>query len=229
VQKDAKRTRVVLPIPSVVTRWDSSSREVSSLNRIMGDFNSALNILMDDSDNHLLSEADVERSDFVFTQQDRLILRQFECGSEPCLKLSKFFQLNASTVHETLFVVRARVAQMCEKSFVMFADISHTPLPDLTKRTKSVFVVSADDNTPRPEGREEQEMEECIETYRRLFSEDMEKRCGLVDQQGDPVYELPATISMAALLNPLYGGMLYIVLLPFSLLIELTQFANPFF
>ena len=108
----------------------------------MGDLSNALNLLMDDADKDYLKEDDTDRTDYTFTAQDKGILRQFECGSEPCLKLSKFFQLNASTVHETLFVVLARVAQMRETSFVMFGDISHSQLPDLTKRTKSVFVVS---------------------------------------------------------------------------------------
>jgi hypothetical protein len=52
VQKSAQRSQIVMPIPSVVTRWDSSNMEVASLNRIMGDYNAALNLLID-RDDHL--------------------------------------------------------------------------------------------------------------------------------------------------------------------------------
>jgi hypothetical protein len=138
VQKAQQRTVVVLPIPSCMTRWDSSNYEVASVNRIMGDFNNALNLLIDGDDRRTLTneeDAESDRTDYTFTAQDKIILRQFECGSQPCLLLSKFFQLNEPTVHETLFVTVARVAQMRETSFPMFGDISHTELPDLRKRS----------------------------------------------------------------------------------------------
>jgi hypothetical protein len=227
VQKAAKRNAVVLPIPSVVTRWDSANREVASLNRIMGDFNNALNLLIDDADKDSLVDQDgdeVDREVYTFTALDKSILRQFECGSQPCLQLSKFFQLNASTFHETLFVLVARLSQMRETSFQMFGDISHSTLPDLSKRTKTVFVVSANDMGMGPEGRDEQPMEDCIETYRQLYSNNMMKRCGLVDDNDNPVFDLPITIAIGCLLNPLYGGKLHCV----SLLYFIFQNTNPF-
>jgi hypothetical protein len=207
--KAQKRTQVVLPVPSVVTRWDSSNLEVASLNRIMGDFNNALNLLIDGHDKKDLTnkEGDVaDKSDYTFTGQEKTILRQFECGSQPCLMLSKFFQLNDATIHETLFVTVARVAQMRETSFTMFGDISHTDLPDLRKRSKTVVVVSSSHTAPNPSGREEQPMEECIELFRELYGDDMMKRCGITNDNGNPVPKLPVMIGMACLLNPIYGG-----------------------
>jgi hypothetical protein len=210
VQKAAKRKAVVLPVPSVVTRWDSSNLEVASLNRIMGDFNAALNLLIDDYDSHLLLHPDgveVDQGLFTFTAKDKSILRQFECGSQPCLLLSKFYQLNEPTCHETLFVTVARLAQMRETSFTMFGDISHTELPDLMQRTKTVLVVSS--NHPEAStdnGRDEQFMEDCIELFRSLYWADMNKRCGLLDEYADPVEKLPVIMGMACILNPLYGG-----------------------
>jgi hypothetical protein len=70
VQKTANCSSIVMPVPSVVTRWDSSSMEVTSLNRIMGDFNKGLNILLDTTDSKLLEERDgviCPCSDFAFT------------------------------------------------------------------------------------------------------------------------------------------------------------------
>ena len=97
VQKARKRLKDVLPVPSVLTQWDSSNAEVSSLNRIMWDFNTALGLLLNDFDKGLLVSLDddeeepVDRSDFCFTAEDKSILCQFECGSKSCLKLSKFY------------------------------------------------------------------------------------------------------------------------------------------
>jgi hypothetical protein len=50
VQVAARRSSIVIPVPCVVTRWDSANLEVKSLNRIMGDYNNALNLLIDDHD-----------------------------------------------------------------------------------------------------------------------------------------------------------------------------------
>jgi hypothetical protein len=96
VQKTANRSSIVMPIPSVVTRWDSSSIEVTSLNGIMGDFNKGLNILLDTTGSKLLEERDgviCPGSDFAFTPTDRTILRQFECGSQPLFVALKVFPI----------------------------------------------------------------------------------------------------------------------------------------
>ena len=93
VQQKAKRSAIVLPSPGVVTRWDSSNREVATLNRIMGDFSKGLHILITGHDKEKLTPKDgvtLPLTDFTFTPNDKLILRQFECGSEPAVKLSKF-------------------------------------------------------------------------------------------------------------------------------------------
>jgi hypothetical protein len=211
VQKAAKRTAIVIPTPSVVTRWDSSNREVSSLNRIMGDFNAALTLLWDGPEKNPTNNNgdELDRDHCIFTAEDKMILRQFECGSEPCLLLSKFFQLNESTCHETLFVTAARIAQLQEPTFSMYGDISHTELPDLTKRTKTVTVYTAD-HVLSGDGRTEQPMDECIELFRSLYANDMAFRCGLAeDDMGTPVAKYPTIIAMAALLNPMNGGKLY--------------------
>jgi hAT family C-terminal dimerisation region len=215
VQRNANRRSIVLPVPSVVTRWDSSNLEVASINRIMGDFNKSLHLLLDGHDKHLLINKDQDgdplpRMDFTFTATDRTILRQFECGSHPCLMLSKFYQLNEATVHETLFVTVARIAQMRETSFLMFGDISHTELPDLRQRNRTVVVVSTLHlaSIYEDDGREEQAMDPCIEEYRRLYANDMEHRCGLSSSDGNPAVTYPTIIGMSCLLNPMYGGQL---------------------
>jgi hypothetical protein len=56
VQRMAHQTSIVMPVPSVGTRLDLSSLEVTLLNSIMGDFNKALNTVLDTPDIHLLEE-----------------------------------------------------------------------------------------------------------------------------------------------------------------------------
>jgi hypothetical protein len=120
--------------------------------------------------------------------------------------LSKFYQLNESTAHETLFVTAARISQMKESSFTMFGDISHTDLIDLRKRNKTVVVISSFHNNPNPMEREEKPMEPCIELFRKLFAKDMSWRSGISLKDGVPTEKLPVTIAIACLLNPMYGG-----------------------
>ena len=70
VQIESKRSTVLLPSPSVPTRWDSCNREVASVNRIMVDLSKALFILMKDMDkDKLISKDGSSRSlsDFTFT------------------------------------------------------------------------------------------------------------------------------------------------------------------
>jgi hypothetical protein len=202
VQKAANRNHIGLPLQSVVTRWDSSNLEVASLNRMMGDFNAALTLMVQ-RDNG----TDEDREALTFSSTDRNILRQFECGSQPCLLLSKFYQLNEATSHETLFVTTARLAQMKESSFLMFGDISHSDLSDLKTRTKTVLVYSSTHPMVNAgSGREEKPMEDCIELFRELYVKDMGIRCGIIKDNGSPVTKLPNIIAMACLLNPLYGS-----------------------
>ena len=110
----------------------------------------------------------------MLTLADKLILRQFECGSEPCVLLSKFYQLNAATSHETLFITAAYLALMRETSFVMYDDISHSDLADLSARKKTVYVLSSSHVVAENEiGRNTQRIDACIEKFRKLYASDM--------------------------------------------------------
>ena len=146
-------------------------------------------------------------ADFTFTPTDKLILRQFECGSEPCLLLSQFYQICDATSHKTLFVTAAYLSLMWDTCFAMYDDISHSDLKDLRTRKKTVYVVSSQHVlTEEHSGRNMQPMHPCIELFRQLYANDMARRCGLRDDAGLPTSKLPVETSIAALLNPLYGG-----------------------
>jgi hypothetical protein len=143
----------------------------------------------------------------MFTPDDKKILRQYECGAEPCVQLSKFFQINGPTSHEVLFNLRARIEQLRSPSFSCFSDISHSNLKDLSKRMKTETVIASyiqdPTDTSDDESQRTEVMDICIEKFRDLFAADMEKRCGI-----DGKSRLPADIAVACLMNPLYGGKL---------------------
>ena len=147
------------------------------------------------------------KTDFIFTASDRSVMRQYECGSQPCLLLSKFFQLNEPTIHETLFVISARLAKMRETSFMMFHDISHSEIADLSKRTRSVRVVTSDHVDTSSDGQQHEVMDICIQCYHTFYAVDMSRRCGLtIDEEGTRAKKLPYMMACAALLNPMLGG-----------------------
>jgi hypothetical protein len=211
VQVRKERTRIRMPDPGVVTRWNSEHNEVAKLNIFMGDFNQALGIMLADDgiDAALLTGPDgpVDRKENMFTPNDKKILRQYECGAEPCVQLSKFFQINGPTSHEVLFNLRARIEQLRSPSFSCFSDISHSNLKDLSKRMKTETVIASyiqdPTDTSDDESQRTEVMDICIEKFRDLFAADMEKRCGI-----DGKSRLPADIAVACLMNPLYGGKL---------------------
>ena len=95
---------------------------------------------------------------------------------------------------------------MKESMFMMFGDISHSELADLTKRTKTVRVVASYHMGGDEDGQDELSMDMCIEYYRCLYAKDMLRRCGLTDDNGERLEKLPSIMAMAALLNPMYGG-----------------------
>jgi hypothetical protein len=106
----------------------------------------------------------VDKQDFMFSPTDKIILRQYECGSELVVLLSKFFQLNVLTSHLVLVHLQARIAQLREPKFAMFADISHLNQESLTGRTKTEMVLS-DDVTNREEHGQVESMQPCVNRF----------------------------------------------------------------
>jgi hypothetical protein len=213
----SNRTKIRHPKPGVLTRWNSELDEVTSVNMFMGDLNKALSIMLGEKgcDASLLTENqgddgdEVDKKDFMFTASDQMILRQYECGAEPVLFLSKFFQDGKATSHEILFQLRSRIEQMRSQKFVMYSDISHSDLEEHGKRSKAETVLH-DNLVDYDEIGRTQPMCLCIEQFRKHFADDLERRCGFVElndkDQWDDTVKLPVDIAVACLLNPLYGG-----------------------
>ena len=111
---------------------------------------------------------------------------------------------------------------MREKTFNMYDVMTSSAPADLKSRSKSVYVLSsvheknsidiegtdsdASSSNSRNEGCNETPMNPCVELFRTLYADDMEKRCGFTVASNVDVRRLPTEISIACLLNPLYGG-----------------------
>ena len=78
VQVRKERSKIRMPDPGVVTRWNSEHNEVAKLNIFMGDFNQALGIMLaeDGIDAALLTGPDgpVDQKENLFTPNDKKIL-----------------------------------------------------------------------------------------------------------------------------------------------------------
>ena len=202
---------MLLPKLSVVTRWNSELIETIRTNITMGDTNLALEKMLVPKgvDKRLLYDSKGKATDidnYRYTENDRMVLRQYECAAEPCYNLSMFFQNGGPTSHEVIFHLRTRIAEMRSPVFTMWADMSDSiDVPNLKKRLRlhqvRVKWSIAD------EDKRSVVMDDCIEKFRGLYARDMELRCGLVEKDtGEPAKKLPVDTAVAALLNPLYGG-----------------------
>jgi hypothetical protein len=73
----------------------------------MGDLQRSLAVMLGEKGCNvgLLKDANgspVDKQDLMFSPMDQMILRQYECGSEPVVLLLKFLQLDVSTAHLVL-------------------------------------------------------------------------------------------------------------------------------
>jgi hypothetical protein len=186
----------------------------------MSDLQRSLQLMIEDGgcDSNLLKDSDdkeVDKYKLMFTPNDHMMLRQYECAAEPVVLLSKFFQLAVPHSHLVLVHIRARLHQLRQPKFNMYEDISHTEMPILTSRRKTETVCLPTVTDHEDHGRVEP-MLFAVDQFRHLFADDLEIRCGLVVEDDDDhmlvhnVTELPSDIAVACLICPLVGGMSYL-------------------
>jgi hypothetical protein len=90
------------PYCGVATRWNLDHKEVHATNIFMGNLQRSLVMMLGENgcDIHLLQDTEgdpVDRMTMMFSPKEQTILWQYECGSEPVMLLSKFFQLDVLT------------------------------------------------------------------------------------------------------------------------------------
>ena len=126
VQRKKRRNPMLNPNPGNVTRWDSWLTEVERSNLIMGDITSTIKLLLADGG----SDQDLEDKESVtLTDEEKMILRQYEAAALPATVLSKFTQDNDQAWSYVLFYLM-RTLQVCRSGvFVMHRGTSDNLAP----------------------------------------------------------------------------------------------------
>ena len=115
VQERRKRKPQLKPVVGNDTRWDSCQAEAARSNQIMGDVCSTLWELR-------RKGGPDEKEDFEglsYTDEDKMILRQFEAAGLIATKLSKFTQANDNAWAYLLFMIQSAIQGSREGSFKM--------------------------------------------------------------------------------------------------------------
>lgn len=209
VQEKRGRHPVLLPQPGNETRWDSDHKETTRANLIMGDLADTITELYSRGGDNHDKLTDDERaanniSRFLYSDEQKKALRQFEAGAEVATVFSKFLQDKRFTFSYVLLEAQFAVASASEPFFGMRADVSHShATTDLRKRGEHTILVkkagtAVDDEVDKGYVTTET-MVPCVEKFRELYSSDLEERLQL---NGDT---LPEAYSIPALLNPLFG------------------------
>lgn len=102
VQEKRQRNPLLNPKPGNDTRWDSKLVETERANLIMGDTCRALQLLFGEGGQ---DEKFENKDDLTYTEEEKLVLRQFEVAARPATILSKFTQDNRNAWSYVLFYI----------------------------------------------------------------------------------------------------------------------------
>ena len=123
VQDKREHKPKLKPDPSVETRWNSTIDETRRTNQIMGDISETISILHgpNGADEDLSNDADR----FVYTTEDKMILRQYEGAAAPAKSFSKFTQDRRESWSYVLFEARLAINTSREEYFAIVQGMHH--------------------------------------------------------------------------------------------------------
>lgn len=118
IQEVKGRDPLIVPLPANETRWDSLFKETRRNNQMMGDISDALKALLaeDGADYDLLSQEEKESGDIsrlVYTEHDKIVMRQWESAAEPCHEFTLFTQDNSKNAIWYVWFEIQFLMQMC--------------------------------------------------------------------------------------------------------------------
>jgi hypothetical protein len=122
VQKKKECKPLLNPDPANETRWNGCIDVTLRANLIMGDICDTVDALLDPSgDDYSLLTSDKEEfgdiSHLSYTDDDKMILQQFEGAATPAKKFSKFLQDRRNAPHYILFEARMAIQSTSANSF----------------------------------------------------------------------------------------------------------------
>ena len=201
---------LLAPDPAGETRWNGCIDETIRANQIMGDLCEANNSLLAPTgdDFRMVKESERESNDLsrlTYTQEDKMILRQFEGAAAPAKYFCLFLQDKKFTWSYVLFTIRIILKQTRSDTFAIVADISHMDRTvDLRRRGDKTILVKKEGALLDPEVDESnyvrvETMHPSIAKYRSLYVDDLSQRLGLNESRLKP------ELTFSVLLNPLFG------------------------
>ena len=174
----------------------------------MGDVSDALALLLSKGgdDYSMLTKEEQDDNDvsrLSYTEQDKLVLRQYEGAAEPARRLCLFLQDQRNAWPYVTFELQLCLQDTDAPTMTIYADVSHmNRTKDLRKRDKTVLVkksgVEVSDAVAKNYTSVEL-MDHCVAKYCDLYIEDLACRVGLSSRY------LPPALTMNVLLNPLFG------------------------
>ena len=177
---------------------------------IMSDLSDALEILLsrEGQDYGMLSEAEKANNDISahsFTDRNKKILRQYEGAAESAKILCKQLQNNhpACWAYGT-YDLRLALQDTGADTIAIYPDVSRTDrVKDLRKRGEKTILVKKSGVEVDPDVAKNYDkvelMDPMVETYCKLYVEDLAKRVGLDGTYPSPLF------TTHVLINPMFG------------------------
>jgi hypothetical protein len=126
IQKNRNRNPILTPKPCNDTRWNGRHDETKRANIIMGDMCTTLEMLLEpNGDDHDLLTADEKETEnydrLCYTDDDKMVLRQFESTSADAKQFSLFTQEKGNTNAYLLFQIQM-VLQRTRRDYFEMAE-----------------------------------------------------------------------------------------------------------
>ncbi len=119
IQVKNKCKPMLVPDPANKTRWNGTIDKTIRANMIMGDVSELLDILLGEGDDDRAMLVNKTMAESTYTDDDKMILRQFEGAAVPAKVYSKFMQDTKETWLYVLYESKLAIASSHKDTFTI--------------------------------------------------------------------------------------------------------------
>ncbi len=119
IQVKNKRKPMFVPNPANKTRWNGTIDETIQANTIMGDVSESLDILLGEGGDDCAMLVNKTMAELTYTDNDKMVLRQFEGATVPAKVYSKFTQDTKKTWLYVLYESKLAIANSRKDTFTI--------------------------------------------------------------------------------------------------------------
>jgi hypothetical protein len=119
IQVKNKRKPMLVPNPANKTRWNGSINETIRANMIMGDVSELLDILLGEGGDDHAMLVNKTMAESTYTDDNKMVLRQFEGAAVPAKVYSKFTQDTKETWLYVLYEGKLAIASSRKDTFTI--------------------------------------------------------------------------------------------------------------